>query len=310
MNRPERLTAAGHGGPLDDLTSLRIFVHVVESGGFSSAARVLGVMPATISKHVALLETRLKVRLLNRTTRTVTITEAGQRLYERSKRVLQELSNATAELAEMHSEPTGLLRVTVPPLLGLYRVVPNLPAFLRQYPGITLDMSFNASTVDIARERVDVALRIAEVIPPNLIALQLAPYERVVVASPAYLRDRGTPTEPQQLLEHNCLVSGAEQGHDWQFRVDGAVERVRVVGNLAADNAEALRRAALAGLGITMTSRWFIQDELRSGQLVPLLADHMPQDHRAVYAVLTQRTDSSRKLCCFVDFLKSCFAGL
>jgi DNA-binding transcriptional LysR family regulator len=295
---------------LEDLSLLRTFVRVVEVKSLSEAARQSGLMPATVSKKIATLEGMLHIRLFNRTTRSVQATEAGQRLYERAINVLAELEKAADELANLHEQPEGHLRVTAPPLLGAHRLGPMLPQFLRRHPSITLDVRFSAQTLDLVQEGLDVALRIADEINPNLIAIKLASYKRVFVASPDYIDEHGPPATPEDLREHNCLINrGSGPADEWSFVREGAPLAIKVRGNMSADSAEVVRQAALAGLGITMTSSWFIQEELNTGRLVQLLPEYTPVDQRAIYAVLVQRSSSTRKVAAFVEFLKSCFAG-
>jgi len=240
----------------------------------------------------------------------VLATEAGQRLYERAVNVLAELAKAADELADLHEQPTGHLRVTAPPLLGVYRLGPMLPQFLRKHPNITLDVKFSAETLDLVQERMDVALRVADAINPNLIAIKLASYKRVFVASPDYVRERGLPSTPEDFREHNCLINrGSGPGNEWTFVRDGTPYVMRVTGSMSADSAEVVRQAAVAGVGVAMTSSWFIQEELRTGRLIQLVPEYTPVDQRAIYAVLVQRSSSTRKVAAFVEFLKSCFAG-
>lgn len=292
---------------LEDLSLLRTFVMVAKARSLSEAARQIGVMPATVSKRIATLEGMVHTRLFNRTTRNVQATEAGQRLYERAINVLAELEKAANELADLHEQPTGSLHVTAPPLLGAYRLGPMLPQFMRRYPNIALHVRFSAQTLDLVQEGMDVALRIADEINPNLIAIKLASYKRVFVASPDYIRERGLPATPEDLREHNCLTND-NSGDEWTFVRKGGSLAIKVRGNMSADSAEVLRQAAVAGLGITMTSSWFIEDALNTGRLVQLLQDYTPVDQRAIYAVLVQRSSSTRKVAVFVEFLKSCFA--
>ena len=256
---------------LDDLPSLRTFVRVVELGSFSEAARRIGVTPATVSKHIAALEGRLRVRLFNRTTRQLAVTDAGQRLYDRCTRAIAELDQAAGELSDMQDRPAGVLRVTAPMMLGTRRVGAMLPAFLKQYPGIVVHLHLSVETVDLLGQRIDVAVRIADTIDPGLIAIRLAPYKRLFVASPEYLGEHGTPQGPDDLARHNCLISrGATMGADWPMGYPTGNATVRIHGSLSADHGEVIRQAAVEGVGIMMSSRWMIEDDLRAGRLVPI----------------------------------------
>lgn len=297
-----------HG--LRDLTSLRIFARVVELQSFSEVARRAGVTPATVSKHVSSLEAALHARLVNRTTRRLFITDAGQRLYEHCVRVLQELDEAESELAEIKGEPAGSLHVTAPLMLAMWHLSPRLPAFMKRYPKVTVDINASIEKVDLFQERIDVALRIADTVEPGLVAFKLAPYRRTFCAAPAYLERHGTPQTPEALAEHNCLVSrGAVLNASWPVQRDGTLGSVRVTGNLVADNGEIIRHAAIAGLGIAMAARWMVEDDLRAGRLTEILAEYAPTN-RAIYAVLPRQGSLTPKVRAFVDFLRECYAGL
>ncbi len=297
-------------GLFDDLTSIRAFVRVVEVGSYSEVARRVGVTPATISKHIAALEGCLGQRLINRTTRKLFATEAGQLLYEHCTRALLELEQAANGLLDLQDRPTGHLRVTVPLLLGMRLIAPRLPDFLKLYPALSLDVNFSVDKIDLFDERIDVAVRISDAIDPGLVAIKVAPYRRVFCAAPKYLEQHGIPRTPDDLLHHNCLLSRSLTGKgDWPIRRDGLITPLRVRGTFASDNGEAIFLAAVAGIGVSMTARWLVQKYLRSGELVELLPEYTP-DNRAVYAVLLQRSASSRKLTSFIDFLKESLADL
>jgi len=297
-------------GGLKDLRSLRVFVRVVELQNFSEVARRFGFTPATVSKHVSSLESQLRARLVNRTTRRLFITEAGQRLYEHCVRIMQELDEAESEMADVRGDLAGPLRVTAPLLFGQRRIAPRLPEFARQYPKVAIDIDLSVEKVDLFQERIDVAIRIAEAVDPGLVAFKLAPYHRVFCASPAYLAAHGTPEMPQDLARHNCLVSrGATLNASWPVSVNGTIEPVRVSGNLVSNNGEVVRAAALSGVGIIMTPRFLVEDELRGKRLVEVLADYRAET-RAIYAVLPRQGSLSPKVRAFVDFLKECCSDI
>lgn len=298
------------GGRLKDLTSLRVFARVVELESFSEVARRMGITPATVSKHVASLESTLRARLINRTTRRLYVTDAGHRLYEHCVRVLKELDQAESELAEIRGEPAGPLRVSAPLLFGLAKISPHLPRFLQRYPKVTLDLDLSVEKLDLLQERIDVAVRIAESIDPGLVAFKLAPYKRVFCASPAYLEKYGVPTMPEDLIHHNCLISrGATLNAAWPIVRNGAVGHVRVSGSLIANNGRVARDAAIAGIGVIMSAHWIVADDLASGRLVEVLPDHAPAT-RAVYAVLPQQGALMPKVRAYVDFLRECCVGM
>lgn len=295
-------------GAIDDLASLRIFSSVVELGSFSEVARQVGVTPATISKHVGALESRLHTQLISRTTRRLFITEAGQRLYEHSARVLHEIEQAEAEISEMQSEPAGHLRVTAPGVFVARRLSRELPAFMKRYTKISLDLILNSHMLDLYAERIDVAVRITHAVDPGQIAIKLAPNRRSICASPEYLHAHPAPRTANELERHNCLLMrGASLRNHWPLIRDGEVTHVPVKGNFIADNGEILRDAVLAGLGVAMLPQWLIADDLRAGRLEEVLADQVAQN-TSIYAVLPQRTYVAPKVRCFVDFLKATLA--
>ncbi len=306
-----QVSSSGQGiGGLKDLTALRVFARVVELQSFSEVARRSGVTPATISKHVSALETQLKARLVNRTTRRLFITEAGQRLYGHCVRILQELDQAESDVAGLRGEPAGLLRVTAPLLFGERRVAPRLPEFALRYPKVLMDIDFSVEKVDLFQERIDIAIRIAEVVDPGLVAFKLAPYRRIFCASPAYLARHGAPATPEDLAGHNCLVSrGAILNATWPISRGNGVEAIRVSGNLVSNNGEVVRRAALAGQGLMMTAQLFIEEDLLAGRLVEVLSGYAPEN-RGIYAVLPRQGSLSPKVRVFVDFLKDCFSDI
>jgi DNA-binding transcriptional LysR family regulator len=311
MNEPRTVQGpqAGGGG-LKDLTSVRVFARVVELESFSEVARRMGITPATVSKHVASLESTLRARLINRTTRRLYITDAGQRLYEHCVRVLNELDQAESELAEIRGEPAGPLRVTAPLLFAVAKISPQLPRFLQRYPRVTLDLDLSIEKLDLLQERIDVAVRIAEAVEPGFVAFKLATYKRVFCASPDYLAQRGIPTTPEELSHHNCLVSrGATLNASWPILRSGTIAHVRVGGTLIANNGHVVRDAALAGIGVIMSAHWIVADDLASGRLIEVLPDYAPTN-RAVYAVLPRQGALMPKVRAFVDFLRECCAGM
>jgi DNA-binding transcriptional LysR family regulator len=309
-NQPNQIPIAKLENPFENLTSLRIFSQAVELGSFSEVSRQMDVTPAMVSKRVANLEAGLGQKLLIRNTRRLLVTEAGQLLYEHCARALLALDQATADISNLHSEPTGHLRVTAPLMLGAARIAPLLPDFLKQYPKLTMDLNLSIEKVDLYQQRIDVAVRIADAVDPGMVAIKLAPYRRVFCASPEYLARHGTPQSPEDLANHNCLISrGVTLNSHWPIKRGDFIDEVPVQGRFVCDSGGVLRLASLAGLGIAMTSRLIVEGDLRDGTLVEVLSEFIPQ-HRSIYAVLLQRTDSSRKLAAVVEFLKGCFAGI
>lgn len=297
-------------GAFEDLTTLRIFVRTVEIGNFSEVARRMGATPAMVSKRIAGLESKVGQRLLNRNTRRLAVTEVGQLLYEHAMHALRELDQAAEEMASMQDQASGHLRMSAPAMLGQAIIAPRVAAFLQQNPLLSIDLSFSMEKVDLYKSRVDVAVRIADVLDPGLVAIKLAPYRRVFCAAPSYLRQHGTPSVPEDLMDHNCLITRSSTINTrWPVRRDDEIGNVHVKGNFATDSGQAVRLVCLAGVGIMMAPRWMVAHDLAVGTLVEVLPDYVP-DNRAVYAVLLQRSDASVKLQTTVEFLRSCFASM
>ena len=297
-------------GVFEDLHTLRIFVRTVEIGNFSEVARRMGATPAMVSKRIAGLEGKLGQRLLNRNTRRLVVTEVGQLLYDHAMRALLELDHALEEMSSMQNQATGHLRITAPAMLGGEIIAPRLAAFLQQNPMLSIDIIFASEKLDLYEARIDVAVRIADVVDPGLVAIKLAPYSRVFCAAPAYLQSHGVPSMPEDLMDHNCIIThGSTLNTRWPVKRDGYIDHIHVKGSFSSDSGQALRLVCLAGLGIMMAPRWLVAQDIKSGNLVEVLLGH-GIDNRFVYAVLLQRSDASAKLHTAVEFLRGCFAHM
>ena len=293
---------------MDRLTALEVFVKVVESQSFAAAARQLGLSPAMASKHIQALEERLGARLLNRTTRRLSLTEVGRGYYERSRQVLADLEDADRAASDLQRAPRGRLKVNAPFSFGIRHVGPAVAAYLATYPEVSIDLDLNDRYVDILAEGVDLALRVGRLSDSSLIARRLAPIRLVAFASPAYLARHGTPRTPQELAAHNCLLyTYAATADEWQFiGPDGADAVVRVSGRLAANNGDVLLAAAVDGLGIALGPTFIAGEHVQAGKLVTLLPGYAPPEV-ALYAVYPPGRHLSAKLRSFVDFLAARF---
>jgi DNA-binding transcriptional LysR family regulator len=289
---------------MDRLEGLMVFARVVEEQGFSAAAKRLGISKATVSREVAALEDRLGVRLLNRTTRRVQLTEVGQAFYERCARIAEEVEEAERDVVSWQSEPRGVLRISGPVSFGHRYLAPMLSTFLAKNTGVSIDLVLNDRFVDLLEEGFDLAIRIARLPDSSLVARRLAPSPRRVVASPAYLERAGHPAVPADLQQHNCLMytyqaTGAET---WRLvGPDGDVS-VRVAGNLTANNGDAIRRACLDGLGAALLPTFMVDEDLEAGRLIEVLPQFVDET-AAVYAVHPHRRHVPGKVRAFVDFL-------
>jgi len=286
---------------------MSIFARTVAAGSLSAAARELGVSTAAVSRKLASLESRLGVRLLNRTTRRISLTDEGVRYLEACQRILAEVEEADAEVSAGRAEPQGILRVGVPAAFGHLHIAPLIPEFARRYPRIQLSLSLSDRAFNVLEEGFDVAVRIAELHDSSLAARKLAPNRRVVCASPAYLRKRGTPQTPEDLVHHDCLTAN-EFHMTWEYQ-DPAGRRgaVRVTGRYACDNWEVLREWALAGLGIALKSTWDVRRHLEDGSLVQLLPGYTFGGDVAIWAVYPHRRYLPAKTRVFIDYLAAAF---
>lgn len=291
----------------DALQEMVVFAKVVAAGSLSAAARELGTSPALISRRLAALESRLGVRLVNRTTRSLNLTVEGSRYYEACIRVLADIEEADAEVAAGRVEPQGALKVALPASFGHQHVAPLVPRFAERYPKVQLALSLSDRSVNVMDEGFDIAVCIADLRDSSLAARRLAPNRRVVCASPAYLAAHGTPRTPEDLAKHNCLVVSDFAGN-WEYKTrDGRSTSVRVQGRYACDNWEVLRQWALAGLGIALKSTWDVYRQLEEGSLVALLPDYIFHSEVAIYAVYPHRRFLPAKTRVFIDFLAESF---
>ena len=291
----------------DALQEMAVFAKVVAAGSLSAAARELGSSPAVISRRLAALESRLGVRLVNRTTRTLNLTVEGSRYYEACTRVLADIQEADAEVAAGRVEPRGALKVALPASFGHQHVAPLIPKFAERYPKVELALSLSDRNVNVMDEGFDVAVCIADLRDSSLAARRLAPNRRVVCASPAYLAAHGTPRTPEDLAKHSCLVV-SDFTANWEYKTrDGRSTSVRVQGRYACDNWEVLRQWALAGLGIALKSTWDVYRQLEDGSLVVLLPEYTFHSDVAIYAVYPHRRFLPAKTRVFIEFLAESF---
>ena len=291
----------------DNLQEMSVFARVVGAGSLSAAARELGLSPALISRRLAALEARLGVRLINRTTRSLHLTDDGARYYEACSRVLADIEEADAAVGAGRVEPRGLLRVALPASFGHLHIAPLIPAFAERYPSIRLALSLSDRNVNLIEEGFDLAVRIAHLEDSSLTARRLAPNRRVVCASPAYLRRHGTPRTPDDLLQHNCLTT-SEAPMSWEYQgPDGRPGAVRVSGRHSCDNWEVLREWARAGLGVALKSTWDVHRLLAEGSLVEVCRGYTFHSDVAIYAVYPSRRLLPAKTRVFIEFLADSF---
>ncbi|KWF60843.1 LysR family transcriptional regulator [Burkholderia pseudomultivorans] len=295
---------------MDKFSALRAFVEVAEAGGFSSAGRRLELAASSVVRAVDALEASLGTVLLNRTTRQVTLSDAGAVYYARAKQLLEELAEADALVADRGNEPSGPLRVSVPVAYGVRRIAPHVAAFLARYPKLDLDLQLTDERVDLVTGRIDVAIRLGEAAPSaEVVARPLGAFHRYVVASHDYLDAHGTPATPGELVDHECLrfhFGGDQQA--WAFADAHGTTRVLVTGRLKSNHSEVLREAALDSAGIALLPDWLIDADVQSGRLRRLFEqyDVTPDTARSVVTALylpNQR--GSKRVAAFIDFVET-----
>lgn len=282
--------------------TLRVFEAVVETGGFSTAARSLGITPSAVSKQIGHLEERLGARLFNRTTRSVHLTEAGQAFHDRAHVALEVLVEAEGAVTNLAASPSGHLRVTMPVSFGMIQVAPLLAGFMARFPQITLEIESTNRFVDLVSEGYDVAIRVGTLPDSTLRARRLRPFRWVVCASPAYLAAHGAPDEPGDLADRPCLLL-AHSARVWPFSGPDGDFSVPVSGPLVAADAQLLATAVIADAGIARMSSYVVTNELRSGALVPILKDYAWREETHVYAVYPHTRQLSPKVRAFIDYL-------
>jgi DNA-binding transcriptional LysR family regulator len=294
------------------LDGMRTFLAVAEAGRFSTVAKARGVAVSSVSRKLDALEVELGAKLLHRSSRVMVLTEAGERLLPRARSLVAELDDARDELLALHAEPRGLLRVTAPASFGRRHVLPAVASFLSRYPLIELELDLGDRWVDLAAQRVDVAVRIGVLPDSDLVATRLAPLRRLVCASPAYLSKHGRPANPRGLLAHNCLTVAATRVPTgwWSFAGVNRGAPLPVRGTLRTDDTEALLQAAAQGLGIVHLASWLVGELLAAGQLVSLFPDEVTQPSKApgaIHAVRMPGRSGAAKAQVFIAHLKASF---
>ena len=299
--------AAIESEPMQDLNDMVTFARVVEAKSFTEAARRMRASKSRVSKAIAKLERSLGARLLNRSTRGLSLTEVGAAFYEHCRRIIDEAEQATQLVNQLHSVPRGVLKVTTSVAFGTLHIAPALPEFLARYPDLGVDMTITDRIVDLVEEGYDVAIRIVREPPLNFVARELAPMRRVVCATPEYFKKHGVPKTPLDLQQHNCLhyTHFSAQG-EWHFTGPDGDISVPLSGTLRINDDEALSQAVLGGLGIALLPTFIIGTEVQTGRLQAVLSDYVPLERR-IYAVFLQSIHLPAKVRAFIDFLRARF---
>ncbi|MFW5403530.1 LysR family transcriptional regulator [Pectobacterium carotovorum] len=294
---------------MDRLTSMSVFVKASELGSFAAAAEALGISPQMVAKQVAWLETRLGVRLLNRTTRRQSLTDIGVRYYERCKVVLAEAEDADAVAREMQVTPSGMIQVNAPVTWGSHLLAPFITHYLARYPDTQIALTLNDRLVDPIEEGFEVIIRIGELADSSMVAWPLQSYSLIACASPDYLAREGVPETPASLVRHACLIYGlrtAATSCRWVFQKDGKSEEIRPQGRLFANDWNALLHAAIEGYGITLGPEVVLRKEIERGRLVQVLSDYNGPA-RPVHVMVPMGRRSAVKIKTFVDAVRATF---
>ena len=288
---------------MEPLNDVACFVAVVDRGSFTAAAQHLRLSRSAVSKLVSRLEDRLGARLLHRTTRRLSLTEAGQSFYSRAGRGLQEIAEAEAAVSTLQAVPRGALRLNVPMSFGILHLAPAIAGFLVRFPEISVDMRLDDRKLDLVEEGFDVAIRIGDLPDSSLVARKLCPSPHVVCATPEYFRKHGEPKTPDDLRQHNVITfSYSVTPSQWNFTArDGSTITVPVTGSVRMNNSLALREVLLADAGVTLTPRFVVGPDIRAGRLKAVLTGYAVRE-LSVYAVYPERQHLSPKVRAFVDF--------
>jgi len=294
---------------------MRLFLTVMQVGSLSGAGRQFGLAPASVSRQIAALEDDLGVRLLNRTSRRLSLTEAGQVYLERAERLVQDVDEMRDAVTQLAVRPRGTLRVLSRVSLGTQHVAPLIPAFLAKHPDLNIDLWLTDVDLDLTEHGIDLAIRTGALTDSTLVGRRLASSPRVVCASPQYWAQHGRPTTPEAVIDHNCLTYRFEFGTAaalWQFRSsDGRTTNVRVAGNFQTNNGEALRLATMSGLGVALLPAWSVKEQLKVGTLERALSEYettVSDLDTGIYAVYLSRRNLPVKIRLFIDHLLADFS--
>jgi len=291
---------------MDVMQSMAVFRRVVEAKNFSAVARETNMSQSTVSKHIAALEERLGTKLLNRSTRSLKLTEAGKEYYHHCIRILNDFQEAEASVGKGKIKPTGTLRISTSAAFGRTRILPHLNEFLSAYPDINIDLLFDDNYVDLVKQGIDLAIRIGPLEDSSLIARKIGSSPRVVVASPEYLVKHGRPKKPADLVKHNCLFYSLQKTPDlWYFNsAQQGDESVRVSGRLRSSSPDAICDATLEGLGISVVGEWYARKYIDKGRLKTILTDFHPTPYD-INAVYPERKFVPQKVKRMIEFLAS-----
>jgi DNA-binding transcriptional LysR family regulator len=294
---------------MNEFGAIPVFVAVVENDGFSAASRTLGISKSAVSKRISQLEKHLGVQLLHRTTRKLSLTEAGERYLEHAAQALTAAGRAEDAVTELQGEPQGKLKISSPMSFGRLHVAPLIPKFMQRYPKLKIDLTMDDRNIDLVAGGIDVAIRSGEMPDSTLIARKLAPLRQVLCASPGYVELYGMPVTPPELTERNCILfSYSGDANEWTLNKDGRSEAVLVSGNYRVNNSEAILVALREGIGIGRLPTFVAGPDLKAGNLVRILESYHIPDH-TFYAIFPERQYLPAKVRVFLDFAIETLGG-
>ncbi|MGR2702984.1 LysR family transcriptional regulator [Vibrio campbellii] len=289
---------------MDQLSAMRAFVRVVQTGSFSATGREMNTSQTTISKKVAALEKKIGVKLLARSSRDHALTPAGAKYYQTCVDILGELDEAEAEARSEVASPQGTIRISAPVAFGRILLAPIMAEFFQRYPDIKVDLQLSDQHTDLISDGIDVAIRAKQLEDSTLIARHLFDNPMLVLAAPSYLQQRGEPKAPEDLKQHNCLVySRMKDINVWSFTKQNQKYAVAVNGNFQSDNRDVLLEVALTGMGIVILPIWMVEHHLQEGRLTQLMSDYTGQN-LPFNAVYLQSRYTPLKVRCLIDYLK------
>lgn len=287
---------------MSNLTDMEVFARVVGAGSMSAAGREMGLSPAVVSKRIRRLEDKLGTRLLQRTTRQIAMTEAGQGFYERVVAILASVEEAEAFVARGSAQARGTLKVTAPTSFGRMHIAPHLGRFLDANPDLSINLDLSDDFTDIVGEGYDLAIRIAELSDSSLVARRLAPVHRILVASPGYLEKHGTPSSIEDLAENHVCIAAVNQD-PWRLMGPSGIQVIRTQAPVRTNSSEVVRESLIAGVGVALRSTWDIGPELRDGRLRIVLPEYRASKSVGLHAVYPSRRFLPAKVRVFIDFL-------
>lgn len=294
---------------MDKLTSMNVFVRVAKAGSFAGAARELGISRAMATKHIMNLESLLDTRLFNRTTRSLNLTEVGITYLERCQQVLVDVEETEAAITHLQTEPRGLLKISAPPVICATHIAHAISTFLKKNKDLTVEIILKSSHVDLIDEGVDIAIYLGRLEDTSLVARKLASSALVVCGSPEYFDQYGIPEEPEELINHSCLVNWAIPPRDrWKFKGVLGEREVKVSGRVQANAADPIQTAAKYGLGMVMLPKYIVGNDIEKGNLQVVLEQYSISPLE-IHAVYPHRKYLSAKVREFVDFLQKWMPG-